>query len=96
MCVRWGSNTSEKFSVSNGVRQGSMISPHLFKVYIDDLSVILNSLKIGCSVSDTLINHIMYADDLVLFSPSSASLQKLLNICQQFGLTNLTPRKMPF
>ena len=88
MCVRWGSNTSEKFSVSNGVRQGSMISPHLFKVYIDDLSVILNSLKIGCSVSDILINHLMYADDLVLICPSSAGLQKLLNVCQQFGLDN--------
>ena len=35
MHVRWGSKISEKFSVTNGVRQGSILSPHFFKVYMD-------------------------------------------------------------
>ena len=38
MCVKWGSLTSDLFSVSNGVRQGSILSPHFFNVYVDDLS----------------------------------------------------------
>ena len=88
MQVRWGSKLSNKFSITNGVRQGSILSPHLFKVYVDDLSVTLNSLMIGCSVSDFIINHIMYADDLVLISPSSAGLKILLNVCHQFGVQN--------
>ncbi len=32
------------------------------------------------------MNHIMYADGLVVFSPSSAGLQQLLNLCSDFGL----------
>ena len=31
MCVRWGSSVSSKFTVSNGVRQGGILSPFLFK-----------------------------------------------------------------
>ena len=86
MQIRWGSKISDKFSVSNGVRQGSILSPHLFKVYVDDLSIILNAFKIGCVISDIIINHLMYADDLVLISPSSAGLQILINACHQYGI----------
>ena len=33
MCVRWGSSVSSKFTVSNGVRQGGILSPFLFNIY---------------------------------------------------------------
>ena len=35
-----------------------------------------------------IINHLMYADDIVLISPSSAGLIELIEICQQFGINN--------
>ena len=53
MCIRWGSETSEKYKVSNGVRQGSILSPHLVKVYVDDLSIILKSQLI----ENWMLNH---------------------------------------
>ncbi len=31
------------------------------------------------------MNNIMYADDLVVFSPSSAGLQQLLTLCSDYG-----------
>ena len=70
------------FQNSNGVKQGGILSPHLFNVYMDDLSVNLNKLQIGCLYGGTLINHLMYADDLCIFSPSVGGLRKLRLLCQ--------------
>jgi len=85
-CVRWGGVYSDSFNVSNGVRQGGILSPFLFNVYIDDLSCRLNDCRTGCSFAGMLINHLMYADDLVLIAPSTAGLQKLLNLCEKYGV----------
>ena len=38
MCVRWGDANSAKFRVTNGVRQGEILSSYLFNVHIDELS----------------------------------------------------------
>ena len=64
MYVRWNNVISSGFGVSNGVRQGGILSPYLFCVYMDDLSIKLNDTKVGCTTGTTLINHLMYADDL--------------------------------
>ena len=87
-CVKWGSLTSELFTVSNGVRQGGILSPHFFNVYDVDLSTKLNKLKVGCVMGEFIINHLLYADDIVLVSPSSAGLKKLLAVCEKFGDDN--------
>ena len=88
MCVKWGSLTSDLFYVSNGVRQGSILSPHFFNVYVDDLSSQLNKLKVGCVLGESIINHLLYADDIALISPSSAGLKRLLTVCEKFGKEN--------
>ena len=35
----WGSTLSTAFEVSNGVRQGGILSPMIFNLYINDLSI---------------------------------------------------------
>ena len=52
MAVRWGDALSGEFTVSCGVKQGSLLSPHLFNLYLDELSCKLNKCKIGCAVAD--------------------------------------------
>ena len=45
-CVRWCSSLSPFFNACNGVRQGGICSPYFFNVYMDKLSVLLNSSNI--------------------------------------------------
>ena len=85
MCVRWGGVLSTSFNVTNGVRQGGILSPYLFNVYMDGLSDNLNNVNYGCIAGNHTINHLMYADDLVLLCPSAVGLKKLLNICECYG-----------
>ena len=75
---------SDSFKVTNGVRQGGILSPQLFNIYIDGLSDILNKSSVGGSIGGKRINHMLYADDLCIVSLSSAGLQQLLTICDQY------------
>ena len=57
MCVRWGSTYSTCFGVSNGIRQGGILSPYLFNVYMDELSSLLNDCDTGCYNGGRIVNH---------------------------------------
>ena len=66
MFIRLGNSCSTKFRVTNGVKQGGVLSPALFNVYMNNLGVSLNNSGIGGSQGGNLINHLCYADDLCL------------------------------
>ena len=87
-CVKWGNITSSFFNVSNGVRQGGILSPYLFAIYVDDLSEQLNGLKVGLYMCNTPANHIYYADDLCVMAPSPAGLQTILDVCYRYAVDN--------
>ncbi len=48
LCVSWDSSISRYFNVSNGVKQGGVISPILFIAYIDELILLLKNSGFGC------------------------------------------------
>ena len=50
MAVRWNNEYSDSFGVSNGVKQGGVLSPILFCIYIDNLLMSLKNNDIGCHV----------------------------------------------
>ena len=62
----WGSAQSEVLGMNNGIRQGSIISPHLFNVYVDELNLLLTESKLGCHTGGEPVNSFSYADDLAI------------------------------
>ena len=88
MFVKWGNVTSSDFTVSNGMRQGGVLSPYLFNVYMDGLSTMLNTCETGCYSGVSKVNHLMYADDLVLLSPCTIGLSRLLKCCDDYAVSH--------
>ena len=84
-CVKLGGRKSLTFRITNGTRQGSVLSPALFSVYLDDLIQELRGLGLGCHVGGWWMGACAYADDLVLLAPVKSVLQAMLKICQQYG-----------
>ena len=65
MYVQWAICESSSFKFTNGVRQGGILSPKLFIVYMDDLSDQLNNSNIGGNFgSGQLVNHSWYAETI--------------------------------
>ena len=58
------------FHTQNGVKQGGIISPILFCVYVDELLNRVNGSGIGCHVGHLSYAGLGYADDVALLTPS--------------------------
>ena len=86
--VRWGSEHSDYFNVSNRLKQGGLVSPILFSCYIDKLFSQLENSGIGCHVGASYSGAIGYADDIALVAPSLQSLRKMFCICEQYAKTH--------
>ena len=69
-------------------KAGGILSPYLFNVYMDELSSLLNKHRTGCYIGERIVNHLIYADDLVVIAPSGVGLQRLLDVCCEFGLSH--------
>ena len=83
--VKWGSTRSSTFSIVNGTRQGSILSPALFALYVDELLVELRALGIGCKVAGIYMGAVGFCDDLALLAPTRDGMQIMLDTCQRFA-----------
>jgi len=81
--ILWAGLTSDYFTAVNGVKQGGMISPVLFCVYIGDLLVKLSQSGIGCFNGLNYVGALAYADDIVLVAHTPAVMHKMLTICDE-------------
>ena len=83
--VKWGNCLSESYPVTNGVKQGGVLSPLLFTVYIDELLIRLGKSSYGCYVGTQFCGAFGYADDVVLMAPTVYSLKYMLAICANYA-----------
>ena len=82
ICIKWGAHVSNFFKLVSGVRQGGTMSPGLFAIFIDDIVTKFKSLGLGCNTILTFTSIFLYADDIMLISPSVRMLKTMLHLCE--------------
>ena len=83
--VRWGRVFSPTFDITNGTRQGSVLSPAFFGIYLDDLLKELRRTGLGCHIAGQWYGAVSFADDLVLMAPTRTAMQEMLKVCERYG-----------
>ena len=84
--VKWNKAHSLSFSIVNGVRQGAVLSPSLFSLYMNKLLISLEYSGFGCNIGNYFYGASAYADDIILLSPTRSGLQEMFNICFKYFL----------
>ena len=86
--VKWGGTRSSIFPIINGTRQGSILSPALFAVYVDELLQELRSLGVGCHIAGVFYGAFGFCDDILLLSPTRDAMEVMLATCERFAARN--------
>jgi len=83
--VRFQDFETELFNVDEGVKQGCVLSPIIFCIYINELAKLIKSSNLGITIFGTKIGCLFWADDVVLIGENENDLQKLLDVASDFS-----------
>ena len=99
----WNCKKSFSFDVTNGVRQGGVLSPFLFNVYFDELLHCFQQNGIGRHTRTIFTGSLYYADDLLVLCPKNDNYMQLISYriwrhfnpsktaCMTFGNRHVCP-----
>lgn len=85
--IRVNKNLStDTFNVCKGVRQGCILSPILFNIYVEKIfQMALEGESGGIKINGVPINNIRYADDTAILAPTLEDLQQIINKIGDMG-----------
>ncbi len=83
-CVCINSFDTKWFGVNTGLKQGCLISPILFNLYINDLAIEIKQLNKGIIINGECVSILMYADDICLLASSERDLLEMLQVLKSW------------
>jgi hypothetical protein len=78
--VKWDGMISEKFPIKQGLQQGGVCSPNLFKPHENPLFILLETLGLGLKSGSIYLGQIIVADDKTFISDNPFTLQTILDV----------------
>ena len=90
--VLWNGEITPEFNPSRGIRQGDPLSPYIFVLCMERLSLLIQQ-KLDAKLwkplmitKDIGLSHLFYADDVFLFGKASLeNLDLMMNVLNDFG-----------
>ena len=84
-CVKLGNKYTSSFGINLGVRQGCVLSPILFNLFMADLAKKLEMADGKVKVNNTEISSVFWADDIILLSESEQGLNTMIKILEKYS-----------
>ena len=88
-CVKIENKCTETFDINQGVRQGCVMSPLLFNIFLSDLAKKLDTMDDKVKVNNSEISALFWADDIVLLSESENGLKGMLRVVEEYTSQNM-------
>ena len=89
--IKFTEGETSSFSSKIGVKQGCILNPKLFPLYLNDMVKIFDSICDPITINNIKVSCLTYADDIALISEFAKGLQnclnKLSNYCDIWNLS---------
>jgi hypothetical protein len=80
-----GNGATDEFDIKVGVKQGCVLSPLLYSIFIMGLVNEIKKLNIGIEVRNRMISLLLFADDIVMMAEDKDDLQKLVECLDKYS-----------
>ena len=83
-CVRLNTELTPWFMSTSGVRQGDVLSPTLFALFVNDLAIDIKDMHLGVPMANEDVSILLYADDIVILAENEENLQCMISYMQMW------------
>ena len=84
-CVMVDGKQTDWFETKMGVRQGCVLSPILYSIFINGFAKALKESGVGgVEVDEERLHLLLFADDIVMFAEDAGKLQEMLDVMEEY------------